>query len=263
MDLGLNGKVAVVTAASKGLGKATAEVLAEEGATLAICSREAERIDPVAVSLRERYGVEVLSLACDVTDPSSVEAFRDKVLEAFGTVHVLFTNAGGPPPGMVLEVTSRDHEKALRLNLLSAIDLIHAFLPSMRAQRWGRIIASTSITVKQPIPTLALSNVSRVGLVAFVTSLAAEVGDQNITANVVAPGYILTGRVRQLLEDRARKGQVPYEAAEQSIVQQIPAGRIGRPGEFGALVAFLASEQAGFINGETVLIDGGMYKGLF
>ncbi len=263
MDLGLNGKVAVVTASSKGLGRAAAEALAREGANLALCSRDEERIRGVADDLKQRYGVEVFSAACDVTHRESVKDFGKRVLDTFGAVHVLFTNAGGPPPGQVLEVTSEDYEAALQLNLVSAIDLVHTFLPAMQEQGWGRIIASTSITVKQPIPMLVLSNVSRVGLVAFIKSLSDRCASQKITANTVAPGYILTERVKQILEDRVEKEGISYEDALQGIVQQIPSGRAGEPEEFGALIAFLASEQASYINGETILIDGGMHRGVY
>ena len=254
MDLGITGKTAVVTASSKGLGKSVAEALAQEGAKLAV--RE------TGDYLKQRYNVEVLAIACDVTDREGIEDFQKKVLETFGTVHILFTNAGGPPPGGVLDVKTSDYEAALQLNLLSAINLVYAFLPPMQEQRWGRIIASTSITVKQPIPKLVLSNVSRVGLAAFIKSLSEKVAQSNITANVLAPGYILTDRVKQILTDVVEKEGIPFEAALQGVVQQIPAGRLGEPEEFGALAAFLASERASYINGEILAIDGGMYRGM-
>lgn len=262
MDLGIAGKVAVVTASSKGLGKAVAETLAQEGARLALCSRDAERIRETGDDLKQRYDVDVLAMACDVTDRDHVVDFRKRVLETFGTVHILFTNAGGPPPGGVLDVKTRDYETALQLNLLSAIDLAYAFLPPMQKQNWGRIIASTSITVKQPIPQLVLSNVSRVGLAAFVKSLSEKVACSNITVNAMAPGYIMTERVKQILTDVTQKEGISFDAALEGVVRQIPAGRPGEPQEFGAVAAFLASEQASYINGETLLVDGGMYRGM-
>jgi len=263
MDLGLKAKVAVVAASSKGLGRAAAEALAREGANLALCSRDEGRIRKTADDLKQIYGVQVFSAPCDVTDQESVKAFGSRVLETFGTVHILFTNAGGPAPGDVLEVNPKDYENALQLNLVSAINLVYAFLPAMQEQGWGRIIASTSITVKQPIPMLVLSNVSRVGLIAFVKSLSEKCASRNITANAVAPGYILTERVKEILEDRMKRENISYEEALKAVVQQIPAGRAGDPEEFGALVAFLASERASYINGETILIDGGMHRGLY
>jgi len=262
MDLGLNDKIAVVAAASKGLGRAVASALAAEGMKLAICSRDAERIHETGEALRRDHGAEVLALACDVTSPRSVEGFGRRVLETFGTVHVLFANAGGPPPGRTPELAPADYSAAVELNLMSTVHLVYAFLHKMKEQGWGRIIASTSITVKQPMPALALSNVSRAGVIGFVKSLSADYGPFGITANALAPGYIMTERVEQILEGQSRAQGISRQEALETLVAQIPAGRAGTPGEFGALAAFLASEQAAYINGETVLIDGGMYRGL-
>lgn len=262
MDLGLKDKVAVVCAASRGLGRAAAEALAAEGARLAILSRDAEGIRRTGEALREAHGAEVLALACDVTSPRDVERFARRVLDTYGTAHVLFTNAGGPRPGRAADLTPADYDAAVQLNLMSAVHLVYAFLHRMREQRWGRIIASTSITVKQPLPGLALSNVSRAGVIGFVKSLAEDLAPFRITVNAVAPGYILTDRVRALLEEQVRTQGRSLEEAVQALVGQIPAGRMGSPSEFGALVAFLASEQASYINGTTLLIDGGMYRGL-
>ncbi len=262
MDLGLKDKIAVVTASSSGLGRAAAEALAQEGAHLAICSRDGRRIHEAGEYLREKYRVKVFAGVCDVGDKGSVDKFTEEVLQRFGTVHILFTNAGGPPPGAVGDFSSGDFEKALNLNLISAINLAYEFLPRMQSQKWGRIIASTSITVKQPVPVLALSNVSRVGVIAFIKSLSFEVATFNITANAVAPGYIMTDRVVQIAADKAKKESRAFEDALGDLESGIPAGRIGRPDEFGSLVAFLASERAGYINGETILIDGGAYRGL-
>jgi 3-oxoacyl-[acyl-carrier protein] reductase len=263
MDLGLKGKIAVVTASSTGLGASVAQALAKEGANLAICSRHLERISKTASELKQRYPVDILPFLCDVADAESVAEFKEKVLEAFGEVNILFTNAGGPPPGGVQDVGPIDFEKALQLNLMSAIHLVYAFLPHMKEKNWGRIIASTSITVKQPIPNLALSNISRVGVVAFIKSLAREFAPFGITANAVAPGYVMTDRLKQLLDDRVNKERISFEQAQEQLTEQIPARRIGSPEEFGNLVAFLASERSGYINGETVLIDGALYQGLF
>lgn len=262
MDLKIKDKIAVVAAASKGLGKAAAEALAAEGVNLAICSRDKTRIDETAEYLKTTYHVDVLPVVCDVTDQTGIASLKKKVIEHFGACHILFANAGGPPPGKVDAFTGEDYKKALELNLISTIDLVNAFLPTMKQQQWGRILASTSVTVKQPIPTLALSNVSRVGVVAYIKSLALEVAALNITANVLAPGYIMTERVKQLLEDRAKKEGITYEKAREAILEGIPAKKIGAPADFGALCAFMASEFTSYITGETILIDGGMYKGL-
>ncbi len=262
MDLGIKDKIAVVTASSMGLGRATAEALAAEGVKLALCSRDETRIRETAEHLEKTFNTDVMAGACDVTDNNSITAFKEKVIQRFGGCDILFTNAGGPPPGKVEDFSGDEFRKALDLNLVSTIDLVNAFLPYMKTRKWGRILATTSITVKQPIPTLALSNVSRVGVVAYIKSLALEVGAYNITANVLAPGYIMTERVVNLLEDRAERENLPRETVEANLVKSIPAGKIGSPDQFGALSAFLASEQAAYITGDTILIDGGMYGGL-
>lgn len=262
MDLKIKGKVAVVTASSKGLGKAAAEALAAEGVNLALCSRDEAAINKAAEFIKSEYKVEVMAEVCDVTDRAGIESFKEKVIQHFRTCHILFTNAGGPAPGKVEEFAEKDFRQALDLNLLSTINLINAFLPFMKKQEWGRILASTSISVKQPIPTLALSNVSRVGVVAFIKTLSLDIAPFNVTANTLAPGYIMTERVKNLLENQAQKQGIAYEEALTNLIDTIPVKKIGSPGDFGALCAFLASEQASYITGETILVDGGMYKGL-
>ncbi len=262
MDLGLKGKVAVVTASSRGLGRAVAEALAAEGAKLALCSRNPDAVGSAAREIKEKYGVDVYSAPCDVEDGIRIGDFAAEVLDRFGAVHILFANAGGPPPGTIADFAPADFKKAIGLDLLSVIKLVHAFLPAIKQQGWGRIIASTSITVKQPVPSLALSNVARVGVVAFMKTLAGELAPLDITCNTVAPGYIMTDRVASLIKNKSVKDGLAYETTEREITAGIPAGRIGSPEEFGALVAYLASERAGYITGETILIDGGAYRGL-
>lgn len=262
MDLGLKGKIAVVAAASSGLGLAVAEALASEGVHLAICSRDKKRITQAASRLREVYKGEIHPFVCDVTDEVSVQTFKKAVMDRFKTCHILFTNSGGPPAGTIQEFKARDFRHALELNLLSTIHLVDSFLPIMEDQNWGRIIALASISVKQPLSTLALSNVSRAGVVAYIKTLSTAVAHQNITANTVAPGYFLTGRVRQLLENQAQKKGISFDEALSNLQLSIPAKKTGMPLDFGSLVAFLASEQASYITGDTILIDGGMYQGL-
>ncbi|HLP60765.1 MAG TPA: SDR family oxidoreductase [Candidatus Deferrimicrobium sp.] len=262
MDLKIKNKIAVITAASQGLGKAVAEALAAEGVNLVICSRNKTQIEETGQYLENNYNVDVLPLVCNVTDQDDIASLKEKVVDRFGTCHILFTNAGGPPPGKIEMFIGEDYKKALDLNLISAINLVNAFLPLMKQKQWGRILASTSITVKQPIPNLVLSNVSRVGVVAYIKSLALDVAPLNITANVLAPGYIMTERLKNLLEDRTKKENISYEKALADILEGIPAKKIGSPAGFGALCAFLASEHASYITGETILMDGGMYKGL-
>lgn len=262
MELNIEGKVAVVTAASKGLGRAVAEALAKEGVKLAICSRDKERIEEAADYISAEYKVDVLADVCDVTDKTSIESFKHKVIDHFKTCHILYANAGGPPPGKAEDFTGEDFKKAVDLNLMSTINLVYAFLPFMKDQEWGRILASASITVKQPLPTLALSNVSRAGVVAFIKTLSKEIAPFNVTANTLAPGYIMTERVTELLENQARKERISYERALEQLLFKIPTKTIGKPEDFGALCAFLASEHAAYITGETFLIDGGMYSGV-
>jgi 3-oxoacyl-[acyl-carrier protein] reductase len=262
MDLGIKGKVAVVAASSSGLGLSVAEALAAEGVNLAICSRDKTRIQKAADHLRDSFGIDVLPFVCDVVDRKSVLALREATLDHFKTCHVLFTNSGGPPSGSIGEFKSEDFKNALELNLLSTINLIENFLPAMKKQKWGRIIALASISVKQPLTNLALSNVSRVGVVAYIKTLSTAVAHLNITANTLAPGYFLTGRVEQLLKDQAQNAGVTFDDSLQKLLGSIPAQRTGNPVDFGSLVAFLASEQASYITGDTILIDGGMYQGL-
>jgi len=262
MDLNINGKIAIVCASSKGLGRAVAEALAAEGVNLALCSRDKNTIEKVGREIASAYNVDVLAAACDITRAEDINAFHEQVIHHFKTCHILFANAGGPPPGKVEQFKGDDFRKALELNLLSTINVVNAFLPYMKEQKWGRILANTSISVKQPIPSLALSNVSRVGVVAYIKSLAQEVGAFNVTANALAPGYIMTERVEQLLENQAKQQNIDYKTAKANLVESIPVKMIAPPSQFGALAAFLASEQAAYITGETILIDGGLYKGL-
>jgi len=263
MDLNLKNKVAVITAASKGLGKAVALELSKEGALCFICSRDSNQIENTAKEIMSITGNKVIALPCDVTKPEDIAQLKDIVLKNSSRVDILFTNAGGPPAGFIHDFSPHDYQKALELNLMSAINTIYSFLPVMQQQRYGRIIASTSITVKQPLDNLVLSNVSRVGVVAFIKSIANQYGTYNITANAIAPGYILTDRLKSLIELKAQQENTTYEKALASFASEIPLQRIGTPEEFAALVAFLASEKAGYINGQTILIDGGMCKGLF
>jgi 3-oxoacyl-[acyl-carrier protein] reductase len=262
MDLMIKGKVAVVTAASKGLGKAVAEALAKEGVNLAICARNKEQINETADYIQALYKVEVLPVVCDVTKPAEILNFKEKIIGRFKTCHILFTNAGGPPPGNFKDFTSEDFKKAIDLNLMSAINLVYAFLPYMQSQKWGRILASTSSNVKHVLPAFPLSNVSRIGVAAFIKTFALEFAHLNITANVLAPGDFMTEPTKEYLEKIARREGIRYDEALERLKSTIPTHSIGDPKDYGALAAFLASEHASYITGETFLIDGGRYSGL-
>ncbi len=261
MDLKIKGKIGVVTAAGQGLGRAVAENLAAEGSDLLICSRSEEKIVRTAEEISAKYGTKIIPVACDVTDKSEIDNMRTVMEKEFGTCHMLFANAGGPPPGTIDAFSDDDFRNALELNLLSSINLVNTFIPFMKEQKWGRILANTSISVKQPLGGLALSNVSRAGVVSFIKTLSDNVGKYNITANTIAPGYIKTERVVNLLTDRSEKEGRDYDEIKKEIENMIPVGKIGSPEEFGAFSAFLLSEIASYITGVTYLIDGGMYRG--
>lgn len=261
MDLNIKGKIAVVTAASKGLGRAVAEAFAKEGANLAVCSRNEERINEAANYIQSVYKVEVLPVVCDVTNPSAINNMKKEVIKKFKTCHILFTNAGGPPSGKLENFTAEDFKKAIDLNLMSTINLVYAFLPYMQKQKWGRILASTSSNVKQLLPQFPLSNVSRVGVATFIKTFAQEFAHLNITANVLAPGLFLTEPTIEYLKNLAKRKGIKYDEALEKVQKTIPANKIGNPEDYGTLAAFLVSEHTSFITGETFLIDGGVYSG--
>jgi len=262
MDLGIKGKVAVVAAAGSGLGKAVAESLSTEGAKVVISSRSKNVIEKSAYEISSKSGNEVFPVVCDVTSFEDIVKLKEFVKSEFGKCHILFANAGGPPPGTVEEFKAEDYLKAIDLNLISTINLVNEFLPFMKTEKWGRIIASASISVKQPLPGLALSNVSRAGVVSFIKSLSDQIGRYNITANTVAPGYIMTNRVINLFKDKSKKTGKSYDDLKKELEDSIPMRKIGSPEDFGDFIAFLCSKQASYITGDTILIDGGMYRGI-
>jgi 3-oxoacyl-[acyl-carrier protein] reductase len=262
MDLMIKEKVAVVTGASKGLGKAVAEAFAKEGVNLAICSRKKEQINETADYIQAEYEVSVLPVECDVTNPSDIISFKEQVIDRFETCHILFTNAGGPPSGKLEDFTTEDFKKAIELNLISTINLVNVFLPYMKNQKWGRVLASTSSNVRQLLPQFPLSNVSRVGVVAFIKTFALEFAHLDITANVLAPGLFMTGPTQEYLEKLAKREGISNDEVFERVQSTIPSHKIGNPKDYGTLAAFLASEHTSFITGETFLINGGAYSGV-
>jgi 3-oxoacyl-[acyl-carrier protein] reductase len=262
METGLRNRVALISGASQGLGKATATAFAAEGAHVAICARTEETLQQLAGDLRQRFGVQVHSEACDVHSRQAVEDFVRNAHNRFDRVDVCVTNAGGPPAKQFLETTEADWEDAFALNLRSAIDFARAVIPHMQEKRWGRIVTISSITVKQPQPQLILSNAIRAGIMGLVRSLANEFGKDGITANNVGPGYTATDRLIELATKRSSATGKTTKEIEQTWIDQIPVGRLGKPEEIADAIVWLASERAAFVTGQTILVDGGMYQGL-
>jgi len=262
MDLGLRGKVALVAAASKGLGRAVAEELAAEGSSLVICARNVDAIESTAASIREATGGEVLAIAGDVSNPADVERITHAAIKRFGRVDILVTNAGGPPSGRFESLTAGMWQQAVDLTLMSVINLTSAVLPGMKERRWGRVINITSIAVKQPVEGLMLSNSLRSAVTGFARTLANEVATFGITVNNILPGYTRTERVEQLSDATAKREGITREAATAKWEAEIPMRRLGEPREFGALAAFLASERASYITATSIPVDGGWIKSL-
>lgn len=264
MNLGLSNRSAFVAGASKGLGRAAARALAAEGCDVAICSRNEARITSAADDIEDRTGANVLPLVCDVTDSAQIEAAVAETVEAFDGLNILVTNAGGPPPGAATDVGPDDYRDAVELNLMSTIELCYAALPHLRAAAeeddHARIIMVTSISAKQPIPTLALSNTARAGVQGYAKSLADDLGPTGVTVNTVLPGYTRTERLEELASEiQEDTGQSREEIeAEWADANALP--RIGEPEEFAATVTFLASEQAGYVTGVGLPVDGGRSK---
>ena len=263
MDLGLRDKVAIIMAASKGLGRACAEALAAEGARVTIGARGAQALEKTAQEIREATGGRVLAVPTDVTRAEDMEAIVAATVREFGRVDILVNNAGGPPAGTFDSFGDAQWQAAFELNLLSTVRLIRLILPHMRKTGSGRIITIVSTSVKQPIDGLLLSNAIRSGVVGLAKTLSVELAPDNITVNNVCPGRILTDRLRQIyhINERVKQG-VSEEAVLKEMAQSIPMGRVGKPEELGTFVAFLASQQAAYITGTTTQIDGGLVRSL-
>jgi len=262
MDLGINGKIALVTASSRGLGRGCAEQLAGEQCRVAICSRDGVAAKEAAAEIAGRSGAEVVGFGADVSNSEEIGRLLKNVKQSLGDPEILVTNAGGPPPGTFASTALEDYEKALNLNLMSAVHLIHGVTPEMKTRGWGRIIAITSISVKQPIGNLLLSNMARAGLTGFLKTISTELAPFGITVNALLPGTHKTSRIDQLLKDTAKRANKPEEEVYQEMVDNIPSKAIGDPADFGAAAAFLAGVQACYITGQNLLIDGGRYSGL-
>ena len=262
MDLALGGKVALVCAASKGLGRAAALALAREGAKVAMCARGGETLAHTAGEIRAATGAAVLPIVADVAIKDDVGRLVSEVTQRFGGLDILVTNAGGPKSGPFTSLSDEDWQRAFDTLLLSVVRLCGAAVPLFRQRGGGRIINVTSIAVKQPVDNLMLSNSLRAAVVGFSKTLANEVARDRILVNCVAPGYTRTDRVVEIVQASSRRENVDEAEIERRLVAGIPLGRMGEPDEFGAVVAFLASERASFITGSVIAIDGGSVKGI-
>ena len=262
MDLGLNDKIALVTASSRGLGRAVALRLAHEGANVAICARGEDALNETADHIRQTTGQRALAIPADVAQPTAAGRLVEATLECFEQLDILVTNAGGPPPGQFLDFTLDDWEKAAQLTLMSAVRLCYAAAPVMKKQGNGSILAMTSITVKQPLPNMILSNSLRLGVTGLIKTLSEELAPFGIRANAICPGWTRTARVEQLLKDKAERSGSTVEDEAQAIATDVPLGRMGTPEEFAAVAAFLVSDAASYVNGVSLLVDGGTARGV-
>lgn len=262
MDLGLSGKVALVAASSRGLGRAVAEELASEGASLILCARDESALSQTCESIRRQFGVDVLGVAADVSVAADVDGMVNEGLGRFGRVDILVTNSGGPPAGTFDSLSQEMWEGAALLTLTSVLHLTRAVLPGMKERRWGRILNITSVAVKQPMPNLMLSNSMRAAVTGFARTLADEVAHLGITVNNVMPGYTRTERLEELARTVAAKERVGEGEVLARWEAQIPMKRIGDPHEFAALATFLVSERAGYITGSSIAVDGGWIRAL-
>ncbi|MFX1329316.1 MAG: SDR family oxidoreductase [Promethearchaeota archaeon] len=267
MDLGLKDKVVLVLASSKGLGFACAKGFYEEGANVIICSHSEENLKTAKQKLESlksgSSNNRVLSIFADLMYEKDIKNLVEKTIEEFSRIDILVHNAGGPPSGPVEKITREDWSNSIDLNLLSFIRITELILPIMKKQDGGRIIAITSVSVKQPLNNLVLSNTTRLGIVGYAKTLANEYGTYNILVNVVCPGPTLTDRMKELIDTTVKDTGQTYEEVEKTWITPIPLGRLGKPQELANLVVFLASERATYITGTVIQIDGGFVKSTF
>lgn len=250
MDLGIAGRRALVTGASSGLGLSTARALAAEGVSVMLVARDAQRLAEAASTVSPALGATVHVHVADVSDADAVTAMVDATKTILGGIDILIANAGGPPPGTFASTPIEAYDAALKLNLLSTVSMCHEVVPDMRANGWGRIVAITSTSVREPIEHLILSNTARAGLTGFLKTLAREVAGDGITVNTVQPGLHLTGRLAALYPN------------PEDLATTIPAGMVGDPEDFGHVTAFVCSQHARFMTGVSIPLDGGALRGL-
>ena len=256
MDLGLKGKRAIVMAASRGLGYASALGLAREGCKLIVCSRDRARIEAAAAAIKKDTGAEVKALVADVSSASEAKRLVDAAVTAYGGLEIVVHNAGGPPAGETLQMTEEQWQKAFEQNLLSFTRIVGAAAPEMKKAGYGRVLTIASSSIKQPIPNLALSNALRAGVWGIAKTLSRELAPQGILVNVIAPGRIDTERIAELDQANATKSGKSIEDVRKASVGSIPLGRLGRPEELANLVVFLASQAGSYITGQAITVDG-------
>jgi 3-oxoacyl-[acyl-carrier protein] reductase len=263
MDSGLKDKLVLITASSTGIGKAVAELFAQEGCKVAICSRSKDNLLATAKEIKEKYSIEPFWSVCDLNKQKDIENTFAAVTRQFGSIDILVNNCGGPAPGLFQQLEEEDWNAAYEQVLLSVIRFSKLVLPEMMANNWGRIINLTSISVKQPIDNLVLSNSLRAGVTGFSKSLSNEIAKFNITVNNVAPGMTLTRRLYELAVVEAKEKGKSHEEVLVEMAKRIPLNRLGRPEEIASVVVFLASKQASYVNGTTIQVDGGYIKSVY
>lgn len=262
MDLGIKGRVAIIAASSQGIGFATAEAFATEGCRVAMCARHPQTLQAAAEKIRKKHLAEVFAEAFDVTDAGAVSRFVAAVASKFGSVDICVTNAGGPPAKGFLAASIEDWQRAIDANFLSTVHFAREVIPHMQRKKWGRFITITSITTKQPVADLVLSNAVRAAVVGLVKSLANEFGKDGILVNNVGPGFTATDRLKELAKARSAASGKPEHEFLDAWAADAPVKRLGEPRELADTIVWLASERASYVTGQTVLVDGGMYKGL-
>lgn len=263
MDTGIKNKTVLITASSMGIGKAVAEMFAEEGCKIAISSRSKENLLSTAAELKEKYAIEPFWSVCDLNKQKDIENTFAAVCAQFGNIDILVNNCGGPVPGLFQQLEEEDWNNAYEQVLLSAVRFSKLVLPGMMANNWGRIIKLTSISVKQPVDNLILSNSLRAGVTGLTKSLSNEVAKFNITVNNVAPGMTLTRRLYELAVVEAKEKGKSHEEILVEMAKRIPLNRLARPEEIASVVVFLASKQASYVTGVTIQVDGGYVKSIY